>query len=108
MITHAQRHSLGRLDDHAAAVPSLINVRSAAVMTLVIGFAALVLLQRSILRHMAATRRAPGSGAQLAERSRMSAAASLALVAEDPAAAPSTSDRTPLLRVALAHTVAGL
>jgi len=80
----------------------------AAVMTLVIGFAALVLLQRSILRHMAATRGAPGSGAQLAERSRTSASASLALVAEDPAAAPSARDRTPLFRVALAHTVAGL
>ena len=66
----------------------------AAVMTLVIGFAALVLLQRSILRHMAATRGAPGSGAQVAERSRKSASASLALVAEDPAAAPSASNRT--------------
>src|SRR3954447_9766382 len=82
----------------------------AAVMTLVIGFAALVLLQRSILRHMAATRGAPGSNAKVAERFRKSASVSLALAPENPAAAPAASNptRRALFRVALAHTVAGL
>ena len=50
----------------------------AAVMTLAIGVAALVLLQRSILHHMTETRGAPESGAKLAERSREPASAALA------------------------------
>jgi len=82
----------------------------AAVMTLVIGLAALVLLQRSILRHMAATRGAPGSVAKVPERPRKSASVPLAIAPEDPAAAPAASNRTrrALFRIALAHAAAGL
>src|SRR4249919_2345282 len=82
----------------------------AAVMTLVVGLAALVLLQRSILRNMAATRGAPGSGGKVPERPRKSASVPLSLTPEDPAAAPAASNRTrrALFRIALAHAVAGL
>jgi hypothetical protein len=80
-------------------------------MTLVIGIAALAMLQRSILRHMTATRGPPGSGPMvLPERPRKAASASFALAPEDPATAPSASIRArrALFRLALAHAVAGL
>jgi hypothetical protein len=69
-----------------------------------------VLLQRSILRNMAATRGAPGSGGKVPERPRKSASVPLSLTPEDPAAAPAASNRTrrALFRIALAHAVAGL
>jgi hypothetical protein len=76
----------------------------------VIGTAALVLMQRLILRHMAAVRGAPSNGALDPERPRRPASAALVLAAEDPALAPSGSSvtRQALLRVATAHATAGL
>jgi hypothetical protein len=62
----------------------------AAVMTLVIGTAALALLQRFILRHMAAIRGAPDGGVLAPDRLRKAPSTPLALMPEDPAAAPDT------------------
>src|SRR5262245_48469234 len=81
----------------------------AAVLTFVTGVGALVLLQRSILRHMRATH-GVGGGATPTERPRQAASGPLVLMAEDSANAPKGTDPTryPLFRIALAHAVAGL
>src|SRR5262245_8049385 len=88
----------------------ILNLLIAAVLTLVIGVGALGLRQRSILRHMAATRGTPGGAAPDPERPRRTPTASLILAAEDPAVAASASPLTSraLFRVALSHAVAGL
>lgn len=81
----------------------------AAVLTLLLGLSALLLLQRSILRNMAAARGAPSHGGLMLDRERGAAAVPLNLVPEDPGTAPGNNRLTRgiLLRLALTHAAAG-
>ena len=88
----------------------IFNLMVAGVVTLILGAIALVLLQRAILRNMAAAR---GPGAQSAmpgERPRRAAGVPLILTVDAPAASASDTSLAGriLSRMVLAHALAGL